>query len=122
MAAYLKRRFANDGAQFSGLAPAIYRRTEGNALFMVNVVDYLAAQGPLPDASKIETPRNILQMIERNLERLTADEQSVLESASVAGAEFSAAAVAAALERPVGESRPVVQGSYATSSLSPPAV
>ena len=103
VATYLKRRFANDGSQFSGLAPAIYRRTEGNALFMVNVVDYLAAQGPQLDASKIEAPRNILQMIERNLEHLTADEQSVLESASVAGAELSAAAVAAALERPVSE-------------------
>jgi predicted ATPase len=42
-------------------------------------------------------------MIERNLERLTPDEQSVLEAASVAGAEFSAAAVAAALGRPVSE-------------------
>ncbi len=42
-------------------------------------------------------------MIERNLERLSPDEQSVLEAASVAGAEFSAAAVAAALERSVPE-------------------
>jgi tetratricopeptide (TPR) repeat protein len=103
VAAYLSQRFANDGAQYGGLAPAIYQRTEGNALFMVNVIDYLAAQGPQLDASKIETPRNIRQMIERNLERLTPDEQSVLESASVAGAEFSTAAVAAALDRPVSE-------------------
>jgi predicted ATPase len=42
-------------------------------------------------------------MIERNLERLSEDEQSVLEAASVAGAEFSAVAVAAALERSVAE-------------------
>jgi predicted ATPase len=42
-------------------------------------------------------------MIERNLERLQPEEQAVLESASVAGAEFSAAAIAAALERPQNE-------------------
>jgi len=103
IAAYLERRFASDGAQYDALAPAIYKRTEGNALFMVNVVDYLVAQGPSIDARKIETPRNIRQLIERNLRRLETEEQAVLESASVAGAEFSAAAVAAALERAVSE-------------------
>src|SRR4029077_18471146 len=41
--------------------------------------------------------------IERTLERLPPEEQAVLECASVAGAEFSAAAVAAALERPQHE-------------------
>jgi DNA-binding winged helix-turn-helix (wHTH) protein/tetratricopeptide (TPR) repeat protein len=104
VANYLSRRFANDeAAQFRDLAPAIYQRSEGNPLFMVNVVNYLVAQGPVTDASKIEAPRNIRQMIERNLERLTPDEQQVLEGASMAGAEFSAAAVAAGLERPVSE-------------------
>ena len=53
--------------------------------------------------NKIETPRGIRQMIERNLERLNPAAQRVLEAASIAGAEFSAAAVAAALERPVSE-------------------
>ena len=38
---------------------------------MVNIVDYLEAQGTELDASKVETPRNIRQMIEHNLERLT---------------------------------------------------
>jgi tetratricopeptide (TPR) repeat protein len=42
-------------------------------------------------------------MIERNLLRLTSDEQRVLEAASVAGAEFSAATVAAGLQRPIAE-------------------
>ena len=100
--AYLNRRFANS-AQYVSLAPAIYQRTDGNALFMVNVVNYVVAQGTQLDASTIETPRNIRQMIERNLRRLDPEEQSVLESASAAGVEFSAAAVAAALERPVNE-------------------
>ena len=37
-------------------------------------------------------------MVERNLEQLGAEQQRVLEASSVAGGEFSAAAVAAALE------------------------
>src|SRR5215469_17896329 len=42
-------------------------------------------------------------MIELNLEGLTAEEQAVLEAASVAGIEFPIAAVATALQRPLGE-------------------
>jgi hypothetical protein len=103
VAAYLRWRFANDGSQYSRLAPAIYQRSEGNPLFMVNVVDYLAAQGPLLDTSKIEAPRNILQMIERNLDRLSLDERRVLQAASVAGSLFSAASIAAAADRLIGE-------------------
>jgi predicted ATPase len=105
VATYLTQRFAENGSQqqFDGLAPVIYERTDGNPLFMVNVVDYLVAQGSELDASKIETPRNIRQMIERNLDQLGTEEQAVLQGASVAGGEFSAAAVAAALERPVSE-------------------
>ena len=115
--AYLTHRFgdgkaipradsARNGAGLKPLdrvAPVIHARTEGNPLFMVNIVDYLLEQGSLLDASRIEAPRNIRQMIERNLQRLTADEQRMLEAASVVGAEFSAAAVAAALERPLIE-------------------
>ena len=105
VAAYLARRFAdNDTARsLAGVASLIHERTDGNPLFMVNVVDYLLEHGSLFDAHKIEAPRSILQMIERNLERLNPDAQRVLEAASVVGAEFSAAAVAAALERPLRE-------------------
>jgi len=105
VATYLARRFADDDTTRSlvAIAPLIHERTDGNPLFMVNVVDYLLEQGSLADASKIEAPRSILQMIERNLERLNPEAQRVLEAASIAGAEFSAAAVAAALERPLSE-------------------
>jgi tetratricopeptide (TPR) repeat protein len=58
---------------------------------------------PLLDPSHGEMPRSILQMIERNVDQLASDEQLVLEAASVAGAEFSTAAVAAALEQPLRE-------------------
>ena len=100
------------------LARTIYRRTDGNPLFMVNVVEYLiehevlktlgtasAAQARIaPGPDSINIPSSIVEMIEHNLDRLNPDEQRVLEAASVAGGEFSAAAIAAALGRSVDES------------------
>jgi DNA-binding winged helix-turn-helix (wHTH) protein/tetratricopeptide (TPR) repeat protein len=102
---YIRLRFPEkDPARSLGQTTAlIHQRTEGNPLFMVNVVDYLVEQRSLPGTGKIEAPRTITQMIERNLERLKPAEQTVLEAASVAGAEFSAAAVAAALQQEIGE-------------------
>jgi DNA-binding winged helix-turn-helix (wHTH) protein/tetratricopeptide (TPR) repeat protein len=98
------------------LAHTVYQRTDGNPLFMVNVVDYLVERAGLKTidvaaaqsrealgADRIDAPPSIVQMIELNLERLTADEQAVLETASVAGVEFPIAAVATALQRPIGE-------------------
>ena len=118
VADYLAKRFSSDGSrQYGTLAPVIHARTDGNPLFMVNVVDYLLVDAGLlvnsREAStesaetlrayRLDAPRSIREMIERNLERLKPEEQAVLEGASVAGAEFSAAAVAAALERPQNE-------------------
>jgi adenylate cyclase len=96
VATYLEQRFTNGKEK---IASAVFARSEGNPLFMVNVVDYLIEQGSLVDAEKIEAPRTIRQMIERNLQRLSSDELRILEAASVAGIDFSAATVAAALER-----------------------
>ena len=48
-------------------------------------------------------PETLRQLIERQLERLSPEEQQVLEVASVAGVEFSAAAVAAGAEVTVEE-------------------
>jgi tetratricopeptide (TPR) repeat protein len=62
----------------------------------VRAAEALVARGFAP-------PRSLREMIERNLERLNPEEQAVLEGASVAGPEFSAALVAAALERPQDE-------------------
>jgi DNA-binding winged helix-turn-helix (wHTH) protein/predicted ATPase len=115
---YLEGRFAA-GARHSmplgRLAHAIHQRTEGNPLFMVNAVEYLLAQGaisqaeepsdlqPAIDAVQTAVPPNIQQMIERQLERVSAADQRILEVASVVGAEFSAAAVAAGAATPTEE-------------------
>jgi len=116
---YLARRLGGDGSRkFSTLAPIVHARTDGNPLFMVNMIDYLLAdsgllvrlrevsEGELAEAlraHRLDALRSVRQMIECNLERLQPEEQTVLEGASVVGAEFSAAAVAAALERPQDE-------------------
>jgi tetratricopeptide (TPR) repeat protein len=99
------------------LADTIYHRTDGNPLFMVNVIDYLVEQGAIEQfvdraqarlaetfaQDRIDMPPSIVHMIERNLERLNPDERTVLEAASVTGPAFPSAAVAAALERPINE-------------------
>lgn len=97
------------------LAQLIHQRTEGNPLFMINLVDYLVSQGVLAriegqwrlqgEVTAIEswTPESLQQMIEKQIERLSAVERRVLEAASVAGAKFSAAAVAAGTEIAIEE-------------------
>ena len=96
----------------SRLASSIYRRTDGNPLFMVNVVDHLVKQtgdaalvetAGAFELDRLDTPPNLVQMIEHNLAGLNPDEQAVLEAASVTGIEFPAMAVAAGLERPVND-------------------
>jgi predicted ATPase len=105
---YLSVRFP--GNRFpSELAGLIHERTEGSPLFMVNVVDYLVAEGLLVEteeswelAVEIErvelgVPDSIKQMIEKQINHLDVDVQRALEAASVAGTEFSTPAVAAGL-------------------------
>jgi len=87
--------------QTEGLAALIHRHTEGNPLFMVAALDHMAKGGlivrengcwqlRLP-VQNIDpgVPENLRQMIEAQIEGLTAAEQRVLEVASVTGAVFS---------------------------------
>ncbi|HEY1309068.1 MAG TPA: AAA family ATPase [Vicinamibacterales bacterium] len=92
------------------LVRLIHRRTEGNPLFMVNLVEYLLAEHIIVERSgqwqlqgeyaQIDSgiPENVRQLIERQIDRLSADERRVLEGASVVGMECSSAAIAAGLE------------------------
>jgi DNA-binding winged helix-turn-helix (wHTH) protein/tetratricopeptide (TPR) repeat protein len=109
---YLEARFPGNDFPLQ-LRRIIYQRTEGNPLFMVNLVDYLARQKIVAedqgvwrlrvDLSNVEqeVPTNLRQLIETQIERLSPDERTVLEGASVAGLECSCAAIAAGLDRPV---------------------
>jgi predicted ATPase len=114
---YLTQRFGGDTVNqlpLAALGLAIHRRTDGNPLFMVAMLDHLVRQGALRqtegtwaletriDEVSAEIPDDLRQLIEKQLDRLSPEEQKVLEVASVAGVEFSAAAVAAGALAEVG--------------------
>jgi predicted ATPase len=105
---YLTQRFPQN--QFPLIfAEEIHRRTEGNALFMVNVVAELLQQGLIVeeqdhwmltgDVTQVNVPDTLRQLIEKQIQQRTNDEQRLLEAASVAGTEFAVATVAAALKQ-----------------------
>jgi len=95
------------------LAQMIQWRTDGNPLFMVNVVESLVAQGLLKQCGErwelrghledvaVEIPESLRHIIAQQLERLGPEVQQVLEAASVVGVKFGAGAVAAGLEEEV---------------------
>lgn len=95
------------------LTSLVARITGGTPLFMVSLLDELAGRRMLAErdgtwtlAVSIEEvqahrPASVKQLIDMQLDRLSATEQRVLEAASIVGAEFSTGLVAAALELPV---------------------
>ena len=113
---YVKARFASLSREsLRELGHLIHQRTEGNPLFMINMIDYLITKGALEQADGrwrlkkdlLEAQRSVpdgpTQMIMRQIDQLGSMDQQVLEAASVVGAEFAAAAVAAGLGITVGE-------------------
>src|SRR5262249_38892685 len=116
IAEYLRGRFG-ELAFPEALPTTLARRTDGNPLFIVNLVDDLVRQGAVTHADgqwliHTETvtelaervPETLRQLIERQVERLPAAEQRLLEAASVAGVEFSVAETAAGLQ---GDTEPL---------------
>jgi DNA-binding winged helix-turn-helix (wHTH) protein/predicted ATPase len=109
---YLTRRCPvapENAPALARLAHAIHARTEGHPLFMATAVEDLITRGVLverktgwrltrpPEAVPLTVPGDVREMIERQLAGLGPTERRLLEVASVAGAEFSAAIVAAAM-------------------------
>src|SRR5262249_7623483 len=95
------------GIPLHSLALYLHLRTEGNPLFLANVVDYLVTRsteregiGSLAACEQLlhVVPESLQRMIEKQIERLSPEDQEMLEVASVTGGDFSAAAPAAALE------------------------
>jgi len=109
VAQYLNARFPGNQLP-RRLARLVHRRTEGNPLFMVNVVEYLVDERTIAneqgtwtvrgDLSQAElgVPDSVRHLIERQIERLSPDERTVLEAASVVGMECSSVAIAAGLD------------------------
>lgn len=109
---YLSLRF-NSGDFAKELVERIFARTGGQPLFVTSLIDYLVAAGALVEndtgwslvradaASQDSMPRDLEGMIKQQIDHLTADERSLLEVASAAGAEFSALHIAGAFDRSV---------------------
>jgi predicted ATPase/DNA-binding winged helix-turn-helix (wHTH) protein len=110
VAAYLGQRFKSTRVA-ADLARMLHRRTNGNPLFLIAMVDELVHQQVVsagPDEWEVQAgvesatamvPAHLRALIELQLAHLSSEDQTLLEAASVAGAEFSAATVAAAVER-----------------------
>ncbi|NOT53089.1 MAG: AAA family ATPase, partial [Deltaproteobacteria bacterium] len=106
---YLHRRFPASSLP-TQLSQVLYQRTGGNPLFLTSLVRDLIARQVLTqfegqwvlqgDLARVgtETPESIRHLIARQRERLLPNEQRLLEAASIAGTEFSAALVAAATD------------------------
>lgn len=118
---FIDRRFP--GHTFPArLTELVARITSGTPLFMVSLLDELVGRGMLSVQSgtwsltvsiedvQAHRPASVKQLIDIQLDRLTAAEQRVLEAASVVGAEFSSDLVAAALDLPVDEVDDVCDG------------
>ncbi len=108
VAEYLTQRFPNHGFP-AEMTTWIHGRTEGNPLFMTNVLDHLVTRGLIVqrnhrwildatlEKAGLEVPPTIQQMIEQQVDQCSLQEQRLLQAASVEGVEFSAVAVAVAL-------------------------
>src|SRR6516162_8752998 len=96
VADYLTKTFTAESLP-PGLANVVHQNSGGNPLFMVAIVQDMASKGliavdggrliltmPLRDIYP-GIPETLQQMLEIQLERLSPDELSILQSASVAG-------------------------------------
>jgi DNA-binding winged helix-turn-helix (wHTH) protein/tetratricopeptide (TPR) repeat protein len=109
VAEYLVKMFPDSDLP-AALASLLHRHCGGNALFMAALVQDLVKKGliaqargrwaltaPLEDIDP-GVPDTLQQMLDIQIEQLSAEEQRVLEGASVAGERFSVWAVATMLE------------------------
>jgi DNA-binding winged helix-turn-helix (wHTH) protein/tetratricopeptide (TPR) repeat protein len=100
VAEYLAIRFA-EGDLPAGFADLVYRHSGGNALFMVTILQDMVKKGVITEHDngwalrgavqdvELAVPETLDQLIELQFKQLTAVEQRILRSASVAGERFS---------------------------------
>jgi DNA-binding winged helix-turn-helix (wHTH) protein/predicted ATPase len=89
----------------------LYRKTDGNPFFLVTMVNELVIQGVLfpvdetwrlnsqSTALVLNTPDSVRQLLKRQIDQVSATAQDILAAASVVGATFSAAEVAAGVQQ-----------------------
>lgn len=81
-------------------AEFIYRRTEGNPLFMTDLVQHLRERGTRDeslDSMERNLPESVRSMVQRRIDQLDQDALGLLAAASVQGYEFDAGVVAEVL-------------------------
>ncbi|MGH2898703.1 MAG: hypothetical protein ACRDMZ_08510, partial [Solirubrobacteraceae bacterium] len=106
----------------AGLVDVVARITAGTPLFIVSMLDDLVSRKMISevggswqltaslDQVAAHRPDSLTQLIDIQLDRLTSDEQRVLEAASVIGPEIPTALVAAALEISVERADEICDG------------
>jgi predicted ATPase len=111
---YVSRRLGA-GSLAERLAPVLYERTQGHALYLVTMMTDWQQRGlvhedgqswersPSVDATTMGVPEALRYLIEQQIARLSLTEQAIVSAASVAGVEFTSAAVAAGMDGPVDE-------------------
>jgi len=121
IADYLAARFPREQVPM-GLAKIIYRYTGGHPMFLELTVDELERREWIADPSvqrklraKLEelaatVPSGVREVIEGQFDRLSGEEKRLVEVASVAGEQFSASAVAAALEKKASDVEDICEG------------
>jgi DNA-binding winged helix-turn-helix (wHTH) protein/tetratricopeptide (TPR) repeat protein len=111
VAAYVDARFdSGPPAELRQIALRVHDHTDGNALFMTNMVNDLVTGGLLSwrsgawhvdasiDAATDRIPTKLQELIGHSLQGLAPATRQVLEAASVVGNEFTVAVIAAALQ------------------------
>lgn len=114
IADYLQSRL--EGPMPPELAQILHERTEGNPLFVTTLINFWMENGSLsredsgcwqrsatPENHGLESPETLNQVIEEQLKRLPLAEREIVEAASIAGVEFCAPVVAAALNCSITE-------------------
>ena len=113
VAAYVSARIDGEGTE--DVATAIYERSNGNALFMVNLLEHLIEAHAIrrrdghwvvdgASAALAQIPEGLRSFIQSRLDALSGEDRELLEAASVVGVEFAAAAACAGLPH-AGEER-----------------
>ena len=104
------------------LTAYVYTRTDGNALFMVNIVEHLVQQGGVvrqagqwtlregTEAQVASLPEGLQALLLRRIEALAPEARRVLEAASVVGEAFAVAAVAAGVQGSIEDVEAVCDG------------
>jgi predicted ATPase len=105
--AYLARRLA-PAEPAASLVDFVHERTDGNALFLSMLVDYLVERDLLiggeqglryrdqPDEAGV--PDTVREFVERQLDELPAADRAILKTASAIGVGFATEAVVAAMQ------------------------